>query len=142
LRQQDQVSNALRIAARLYGIDGAAVVLVPMVALANVSAADMRKAQRNRPIVGDPICHRPVGALNGADAVGVNVLACGLDQLVIAQATESRELVPNRNREMTLLERRRGKGDYRSGAAGIATSTWMMREDWGDEKKRDDASGQ
>src|SRR5262245_13239798 len=110
-----------------------------MVALANVCAEDIRQAQRKRPVVGHPIRQRATGTLNGSDAVGVNVLTCGLDQLRIVQSTESRELVPGRHRKMSLLKRRSGNGDDGSGAASIAGTARMVCCNRADKRKRDDA---
>ena len=99
-----------------------------MVAFADVGAQHPGHAHRHHEVVGDAVRGGRDRGLDRADAVRMDVLARGVDQLRIAEPAELDVLVHERNRAMAGFQGRRRDREERPGAAGVRGAARMMSE--------------
>src|SRR6478735_2429446 len=100
---------------------------VRVMSFANIDALHIGQAHRNREIVGDAVGGAERRAADAVDAVRVDVLAGGRDQVAVAEPAELEIFGEERDSTMPGFQRRSRDGDDWSRTAGVRGAARMMR---------------
>jgi hypothetical protein len=128
LTQERDVAEPGGIAAVVDRVADDTAVPMRVMAFADVVADHPGHAHRHHEVVRDAVRGSRDRGLDRADAVRVDVLAGGVDQLRIAEPAELDVLVHERNRAMSGFQRRRRDREERPGAAGVRGAARMVSE--------------